>query len=820
MKKFTSNLNAFFPIFNSIFIGFIVFLLLPNIVNGQENHNLIPLPQLYSSTKDEFKLNEKTGIICGENYEKEANYLANYLRAATNYPFNVRVVNFEESPNLLIKGNSILLLKESEASNNLWEKYKNDLTTDTDTTERYKLRSDKKQIKIMGTPKGVFWGVQTLLQLLPSNVYQNSSEVQSNDKVVSKDNRAVAEFEESVNGLTNEIDWSVPGVFIMDQPHFSWRGMLLDCSRHFMEKDFVKRYIDLLAYHKMNTLHWHITEDQGWRIEIKKYPKLTEVGAWRTQTAINSNGHETKKKYGGFYTQEDIKEIVQYAADRHIQVIPEIELPGHCQAALASYPNISCTGGPFEVETEWGVFREIYCAGNDRTFKFLENVLNEVVELFPADYVHIGGDEVPKYRWEHCDKCQARIEAENLKDEHELQSYFIKRIAQYLENKGKTLIGWDEILEGGLAEGAIVQSWRGFDGAIAAVKSGHQAIVSPTSHAYFDYDLKAIDLQKVYGFNPIPEGLESKEEKRVLGGECNMWSERAPQELVDSKVFPRILAMSEVLWYYPHAEQKRNDYSEFYQRVQSHYKRLNAMDVDYGFEATPVKMVRSNDKTKNGMKLIAGTPDLKLYYTLDGSIPNKNSILYKEDLVLEKSTLLKVQAYKNGEKYGELFERQYDNHSLIKNTPKLDKKYSEHYTGGGDTGLTNGWRGTLDFRDGNWQGYQLNDIVATFDLRKQEKEYSRVSVGFYQYNNSWIFLPTELSIEVSNDGKEYICISKIKNEVSPKKRGQFTHQLTADFNKQEINYLRVTAKNIGQCPDWHEASGSNAWLFVDEIILR
>ena len=353
-----------------------------------------------------------------------------------------------------------------------------------------------------------------------------------------------------------------PIVSIKDEPKFPWRGLLLDCSRHFMEKDFVKRYIDLLALYKMNVLHWHITEDQGWRIEIKQFPKLTEIGAWRNDPE--------KGRYGGFYTQEDIKEIVAYAADRGITVVPEIELPGHAQAALAAYPQYSCTGGPFEVETEWGVFKEIYCAGNDSTFLFLERILDEVFNLFPSKYIHIGGDEVPKFRWEHCIKCQHRMKAEGLQDEHELQSYFIQRIQTYLSANGRILIGWDEILEGGLAQNAIVQSWRGFDGAKQAVQQGHQAIVSPTSHAYFDYGLNDIDLEKVYGFNPIPDGLTEEESSLILGGECNMWSERAPQEKVDSKVFPRILAMAEVLW----TDHEYRDFLEFKSRVQKHYPIL------------------------------------------------------------------------------------------------------------------------------------------------------------------------------------------------------------------------------------------------------
>ncbi|MEO1255783.1 MAG: beta-N-acetylhexosaminidase, partial [Bacteroidota bacterium] len=399
----------------------------------------------------------------------------------------------------------------------------------------------------------------------------------------------------------------LPFVEIQDNASFQWRGMLLDCSRHFMEKEFVKRYIDLLALYKMNVLHWHLTEDQGWRIEIDKYPKLTEIGAWRD----DDNGG----KYGGFYTKEDIREIVAYATVRGVEVVPEIELPGHSQAALAAYPQFSCTGGPFEVETEWGVFKEIYCAGNDSTFFFLEDVLREVMELFPSKYIHIGGDEVPKYRWEHCEKCQRRIAIEGLHDEHELQSYFIKRVSNFLKANDKQLIGWDEILEGGLPENAIVQSWRGFEGAKEAVGLGHQAIVSPTSHAYFDYGLNDIDMERVYDFNPIPEGAKEEDKSLILGGECNMWSERAPQEKVDSKVFPRILAMAEVLW--SGAEGK--DYEGFRERVVKHYKMLDQLGVTYGFETVPVKITTETKDSKLFASLDSYDDGISIFYSQNGS---------------------------------------------------------------------------------------------------------------------------------------------------------------------------------------------------------
>jgi hexosaminidase len=397
------------------------------------------------------------------------------------------------------------------------------------------------------TSAGAFYATQTLRQLLPP-------EIEKRDRVA---------FSQQ---------WVIPAVRIHDAPRFAWRGMLLDCCRHFMSTEFIKRYIDLLAYYKMNRFHWHLTEDQGWRIEINAYPELTRVGAWRTQAE--------GRRYGGYYTKLEIREVVEYASKRHVTIVPEIEMPGHALAALASYPELSCSGGPFEVAVDWGVFEDVFCAGNDATFVFLEQVLSEVMELFPGQYIHIGGDECPRDRWQSCPRCQMRIAAEGLRDESALQSYFIKRIAAFLEREGRKLIGWDEILEGGLAPCATVQSWRGTAGAVEAAKLGHDAILSPTSHSYFDFDLSRIDLRQVYSFDPIPEELKGRECEHILGGECNMWTERAAQDTVDQKVFPRLTAMAECLW----SEADNKDFSDFHHRLQHHYQRLRELGVDYGAE--------------------------------------------------------------------------------------------------------------------------------------------------------------------------------------------------------------------------------------------
>jgi len=386
----------------------------------------------------------------------------------------------------------------------------------------------------------------------------------------------------------------VPFVDIEDVPRFAWRGMHLDVGRHMFPIDFIKKYIDYLAFHKLNVFHWHLTEDQGWRIEIKKYPKLTEISAFRNETIVGHHSTNPQKfdgqKYGGFYTQEEIKEVVKYANERFITVVPEIEMPGHAIAALAAYPELSCTGGPFDVRTSWGISDDIFCAGNENTFEFLKIVLSEVVELFPSKFIHIGGDEAPKARWHECLKCKKRIADENLADEHELQSYFIQRIEKYLNSKGKEIIGWDEILEGGLAPNAAVMSWRGNSGGIEAAKQKHNVVMAPTTRCYFDYyqteykDNEPLSiggflpLEKVYSFNPIPSELTKEEAKFIIGAQANVWTEYMPNpKQVEYMAFPRMSALAEVVW----TNNENKNFNDFLSRMGFQYKRFDAMKINY-----------------------------------------------------------------------------------------------------------------------------------------------------------------------------------------------------------------------------------------------
>ncbi|MCP4437634.1 MAG: family 20 glycosylhydrolase [Aureispira sp.] len=727
------------------------------IVNN--NYSIIPQPNSLEEKDGFFLLNKSTKIVCDAGLEVEAKYLKELINAASD--FEIEQVAKSEGFNIQLKKEIIKGLPMPES---------------------YRLTVDSTQVEISSASnEGIFRAIQTLRQLLPAQFHQNQKH--------------------SV--------WGIPSVKIVDAPKFPWRGMLLDCSRHFFSKEVVKKYIDLLAYYKMNTLHWHLTEDQGWRIAIDKYPKLTEIGAWRTE--------KDGSKYGGFYSKEDIREIVAYAKTRHINVVPEIELPGHSQAALAAYPYLSCTGKQLEVGTEWGVFKDIYCAGNDTVFQFLEDVLTEVIELFPSEYIHIGGDEAPKYRWEHCAKCQKRITNEGLEDEHELQSYFIKRIAKFLESKGKKLIGWDEILEGGLAPNAIVQSWRGMNGAKEAIQEQHYAIASPTSHAYFDYALNSIDLEKVYNFDPIPEGTSDSSKAYLMGGECNMWTEWVPNDSVlDNRMFPRMLAMAEVLWSYPH----HRNYAEFYQRVQQQYPILDALGVKYGAETVAIRLKNTTTEKKEiEIELLAGAPNLEVYYNLDNTAPDSTSLKYERAAKLYQTVDLWAQAFKDGQAYGEPLKRHFDRHLANGIEPELSYEYSAYYTGGGNAATTDGVRGTTNFRDGHWQAVQKVDMEITIDLG-EEMPIRYLASGYNQKQDSWIFFPFQVEYFISEKGKKFKSVGIVKNDVSPQADGQLIKDFDLRLEDAKARFVKLKAYNIRSCPVWHDAAGSDAWLFIDEFLVK
>lgn len=505
---------------------------------------IIPQPVSMSRSEGFFTLDPTTGIELPEDAE--------WRRAVKCFQRKVNTAaGFSPELNVSGKKQYIVLKKDTKIVN----------------PEGYTLEVGKKKIEIHASDaKGAFYAMQTLLQLLPENIESRKKVDQS---------------------------WTIPCCIIRDEPRYSWRGMHLDVGRHFFTVDDVKRYLDLMAMYKFNRFHWHLTEDQGWRIEIKKYPRLTEVGAYRNGTIIGKQKgleeHYDGQRYGGYYTQDQVREIVQYASDLFITTVPEIEMPGHCLSALAAYPELGCENGPYETATKWGVFRSVFCP-KPATFRFLEDVLTEVTELFPGAYIHIGGDEVIKESWEESDFCQQLMKKEKLQSEMELQSFFIRHMGQFLKQKNKKMIGWDEILEGGLSDDAIVMSWRGDRGGIEAARMKHEVIMSPESHCYFNYYQAAdnskeplafgglITVRKVYNYDPTPEELLPDQTSYVIGAQGNLWSEYITNiDQLEYQAFPRALALSEVVW----SPQEQRVWMEFKPRLKEQLRRLDVLGVNY-----------------------------------------------------------------------------------------------------------------------------------------------------------------------------------------------------------------------------------------------
>jgi len=512
-------------------------------------HSLIPRPASLTRGEGELLLQPSSRIEAPVSLAHEAEYLACSLRRATGFPIQMIGANRPAEDSTMIR------LSINPDCSHLGR-------------EGYRLTIGASAIELCASADaGIFYGIQTLFQLFPPAVYDQGPRRE------------------------NEIKWSLPQLTIEDSPRFAWRGAMLDCSRHFRPVEFIRKFIDLLALHKLNIFHWHLTDDQGWRIEIKKYPKLTEVSAWRSGTWMghyDSDSRDDGAPHGGFYTQEQIRGIVRYAEERHITIVPEIEMPGHAQAVLAAYPEFGCTGEKIEVRKNWGISEHIY-SPKEETFQFLQNVLVEVMELFPGRFIHIGGDEAVKQQWDSSPEIQAMMSSVGAKDSHEMQSYFIRRMDRFLTDHGRRLIGWDEILEGGLAEGAAVMSWRGVQGGIEAATQGHDVVMAPNSHTYLDhYQSESIadeplaiggflPLEKVYSYEPVPAEISCDKIHHVLGVQCQLWAEYLPTSAnVEYMAFPRLAALAETAW-----SGADRDYGSFVERLKLHLKRLDVLKVKY-----------------------------------------------------------------------------------------------------------------------------------------------------------------------------------------------------------------------------------------------
>ena len=750
---------------------------------AQSDFAVIPLPQeVVSQNADPYLLTPATVIHYAEgdmDLERVAGFLLSYIKESTGYSVKTSVT--KEG----IKG--IHLSIDKSIGN----------------PEGYRLLATKDGIEIAGgSAAGIFYGAQTLRKALP------------------------------INATASDVE--IPAVQINDYPRFAYRGMMVDVSRHFLSVDEMKSYIDLLALHNINRLHWHLTDDQGWRIEIKKYPELTEIGSKRKETVIGRNsGEYDNRSYEGFYTQDEIRDVIAYAQNRFMTIIPEIDMPGHQLAALATYPDMGCTGGPYEVWTQWGVADDVICVGNDKSMQFLEDVLAEVIDLFPSEYIHIGGDECPKIRWKECPKCQARIKAEGIKGdskhtaEEYLQSYVISRMEKFVASKGRKIIGWDEILEGGLAPNATVMSWRGMEGGIEAAKQGHDAIMTPSSPLYFDYyqstdtenDPLAIGgynpIEKVYSFEPVSEELTAEQKPHIIGVQANLWSEYLPTySQRQYMTLPRLAALAEVQW----TEPSKKDYTSFLNRLIRLTALYDRLGYNYGKHIFDIRATFTPD-TENG-EIIVDLATLgggDIHYTLDGSEPTATSTKYATPLKITKDTNLKAVAIRPSGN-SRIFSEKISYNKATAKPVTLKEEPSKGYAFNGAPVLTDGLTGNDNYKTGRWLGFQGKDLDATIDL-KQPVEISKVSFKTNVVPGDWIMGAAGVTVKVSDDGQTF---REVYSQTIPEAEKSYDSRIEpveVTFAPVKARYVEVIIKS-GKLPAWHTGAGNQAFVFVDEINIQ
>lgn len=747
------------------------------------DYDVIPLPREVAVNPDggEFHLSGKTVITYpadNDTLRRDAEHLQSYIKLLTgeelkisSVPGDKNVINLNTKPGI-------------------------------ENPEGYTLTVTPDRIDIDGTTAaGTFYGIQTLRKSIPA-------------------------------GETGKINVNFPAVVIKDYPRFAYRGAHFDVVRHFFPTDSVKKFIDLLALHNINKFHWHITDDQGWRVEIKKHPLLTEIGSKRSGTVLGRNTEEYDTiPVEGYYTQEQIKDIIQYASDRHITIIPEIDLPGHMQAALAAYPNLGCTGGPYEVWQRWGVSEDVLCAGNDSVYLFIDDVLDEISDLFPSEYVHIGGDECPKIRWEECIKCQARIKELGIKSdkdskaEEKLQSHVMKHAEDFLATKGKKVIGWDEILEGGISPNATIMSWRGEAGGIAAAQKGNDVIMTPNNYLYFDY-YQTLDqdneplaiggyvpLEKVYNYEPIPDSFTPEQGAHIKGVQANLWTEYIKTfPYAVYMELPRMSALSEVQW-----TDGEKDYDKFLERLPAMMAHYRVNDYPYSMRAYDIKGNVKVDSTANTLSFELEAPqNATIYYSLDGTEPSTSSLLYTGPVKVDKNTRLKAMAaYPFGD--SPLFTdsvtfNKATGHPVRLLTPAAPKFAREPSI------LTNGKNGPQDWKSDEWIGFNGQDVEIMVDLQ-EPTEFSQVGINVAVNTGAHLFDARKIKVSVSEDGKDWKNMAEEDYPAMQKNvRETLSHQLS--FNPTKVRYVKLSMQPERSMPEWHPAKGKNAFLFIDEISLN
>ena len=771
------------PKFNLKIGSYVLFMLLSFLYGGCEEsmkHNdyklsIIPKPLNLNLKEGQFKFDSSVEIKSKSNLQPIADYIKKKI---------VKLTGIETG----------LHEPKKWIQLNINKKFK---------PEHYELTVFKDSITITaGSEAGVFLGGQSLLQLFPLGIKK---------------------------------DIFLPCLKIKDEPRFSWRGAHLDVSRHFFDVAFIKKYIDLLAIYKINTLHLHLTDDQGWRLEIKQYPKLTQIGAWRSSIGFNSNQEKGLNKnsdgvYGGFYTHEDIKEIVKYAKSRYVNIVPEIEMPGHTSAVLKAYPELSCRGtSPANIWTDAGVSENLFCAGTERTFNFLENVLTEVMELFPSEYIHIGGDEAPKKQWKNCSLCQTKIKDEGLESEEELQTYFIQRIEKFLNKNGRKLIGWDEILEDGLSPNATIMAWRGTEHGEKAVKQNYNVVMTPTKPLYLNHapiqnstgpghEYMGNTLTSIYDFEPVPKDLTKQQAKHIIGVQANLWTEYVPKpELVEQLAFPRLFSLAEIAWTSP----DNKSFNEFRSRLDYHFKLLDLYDVNYGQDAFDVRITLNPDIEKRILFAILYTEidNRPIHFTTDGSPPTLASPLYTTPIKVEKSITIKAASLRPNGVLGLISSKDIVHHKAIACPVVYNEPYSKDYNGGGTTALVDGIQSKEVAYTVNGQMFNGNNLDVIIDLG-EIKGFSSISTSFLNIQIAWAFPPNEVVYLVSKDGKSYDKVFETHMNASKKNNLIEIYTVTAKDLKTSGRYIKVFAKNIGTYPKWHDGYRLPATMVVDEIIVK
>ena len=673
-----------------------------------------------------------------------------------------------------------------------------------DNAEAYKLIVNDKRVCISGASEaGVFYGIQTLRKSLP---------------------------------VAQDINVNLSAVEIYDKPRFAYRGAMLDVARHFYTVDEVKTFIDMLALHNINRFHWHLTDDQGWRIEIKKYPKLMSVASERKETVVGRwySGIYDGKSYGGYYTQDELRDVIDYAAKRHITIIPEVDLPGHMQAALTAYPELGCTGGPYEVRTIWGVSQDVLCVGNDFTLQFVKDVLSEVADIFPSEYIHIGGDECPKVRWEKCPKCQERIKSLGLKSdakhtkEQRLQSYMIQEAAKYLKEKGKRIIGWTEILEGGLVPDATLMSWIGESGGIEAAHQHHDVIMTPNTYLYFDYyQSKKVEdeplaiggylpIEKTYNYEPMPKVLTKEEQQYIKGVQANLWTEYIPVfSQVQYMVLPRLGAAAEVQWTDP----SKKDYKDFLRRVPHLVAVYDCYGWNYATHVYDVNVDMKADTVNHVLNVQLSTmADDPIYYTLDGQDPTEKSLKYTKPFTIDQSVVLKTMAVHPDRTSKISVDTIRFNKATLKPVVLLQPNESR-FSPDGPVVLVDGRNGNHSFDTGVWLTVAGNDLEAVINMQA-ETILNSASVHVYVRKDAWLFDARGFSVSVSSDNKNYkeVASQEYKQMQESDSDGIIEHELS--FDPCKATYVKIKVISEKSMPDWHWDAGKAPFLLVDEIILN